>query len=188
MFEKFVDPYVLPGTDVLRNKLGLRRQEELDRAERLFVVVRARGGVPTGDFDLRHLRAIHHYLFQDVYEWAGEIRTVNISKGSSAFQAFVFIETGIAHVHSSVRRAKYLRNLSPAAFAMEAAPVLSDLNYCHPFRVGNGERRSCIYDNSRSRQGIRFVRNDSEPRDGSPRRNRRWAETMHRLNERSSTR
>ncbi len=108
------------------------------------MAVRARGEVPIGDFDLRHLRAIHRYLFQDVYDWAGDIRTVNISKGSSAFQAFVFIETGVAHVHSSVRKAKYLKNLSPAAFAKEAAAVLSDLNYCHPFREGNG-RTQIVY-------------------------------------------
>jgi cell filamentation protein len=55
--------------------------------ERRLVVQRSREGAPTGDFDLRHLRAIHRHLFQDVYDWAGEIRTVEIAKGGSQFRS-----------------------------------------------------------------------------------------------------
>lgn len=62
------DPYLYPGTAVFRNKLGLRNADALDRAERNFVRLRHREGVPHGAFDLTHLRAIHHHLFQDVYE------------------------------------------------------------------------------------------------------------------------
>jgi cell filamentation protein len=58
------DPYVHPGTAVLRNKLGLIDNEQLNRQERIITAVRARQGVPTGDFDLKHLQAIHHHLFQ----------------------------------------------------------------------------------------------------------------------------
>lgn len=77
------DPYVYPGTTILRNKLDIRDAATLDLAERRFTTIRARQGIPQGDFDLGHLKAIHHHLFQDVYEWAGKIRTVEISKGES---------------------------------------------------------------------------------------------------------
>ena len=76
------DPYVYPGTRILRNRLGIVEPIKLDRAERRLVVARIKQDVPKGNFDLTHLCAIHRHLFQDIYEWAGEIRTVEISKGA----------------------------------------------------------------------------------------------------------
>jgi cell filamentation protein len=80
------DPYVYPGTNIIRNRLLITDPQILDRMERRLVIQRTRSGVPGGKFDLAHLRAIHRHLFQDVYDWAGEIRTVEISKGGSQFQ------------------------------------------------------------------------------------------------------
>jgi cell filamentation protein len=93
------DPYVYPGTTILRNRLGITESRALDRVERRPVVQRTREGVPVGSFDLIHLRAIHHHLFQDIYDWAGELRTVEIR---------------------------------------QAAVIIGDVNYVHPFREGNG--------------------------------------------------
>ena len=70
------DPYVYPGTNLLRNKLNLRDAVLLDRYERELVTDRIAFGVPAGAFTLRHLQAIHRHLFQDVYDWAGKIRTL----------------------------------------------------------------------------------------------------------------
>ena len=72
-----------PDFTVLRNKLGIRNLRTLDAAERLFVTQRLLEAAPEGDFDLAHLKAIHRHLFQDVYEWAGEVRTVEIVKSGS---------------------------------------------------------------------------------------------------------
>ncbi|WP_374942013.1 hypothetical protein [Sphingomonas sp.] len=72
--------YFWPGCETLRNKLGINDAERLDYHEREIVAQRARQGCPTGDFDLNHLQAIHHHLFQDIYEWAGQLRTVDITK------------------------------------------------------------------------------------------------------------
>jgi len=132
------DPYRLPGSTVLRNKLGIMEAGVLDEIERRLVVQRAREGVPTGDFDLRHLRAIHRHLFQDVYDWAGKVRTVEITKGASHFQFRRFIETGMADVHRRLREADFLRDLKAPDFASAAAPIMGDVNYVHPFREGNG--------------------------------------------------
>lgn len=106
------DPYVYPGTCVLLNKLGIADLAQLDYHEREIVTMRAREGIPTGDFDLKHLRAVHRHLFQDVYEWAGEIRTVEISKGGSQFQFRQYIETGMADVHRRLVKASYMKSLS----------------------------------------------------------------------------
>ncbi len=132
------DPYVYPGTPVLRNKLGIRDARRLDEMERLLVVQRAREGIPAGNFDLAHLRAIHRHLFQDIYGWAGEIRTVEIAKGGQQFQFGRYIETGMADIHGRLAARQFLKGLGLAHFAESAAQIIGDVNYVHPFREGNG--------------------------------------------------
>jgi cell filamentation protein len=138
------DPYVYPGTSVLKNKLDIRDAELLDYHERELVAHRIAQDVPDGNFDLAHLRAIHRHLFQDVYEWAGEIRTVEISKGGSQFQFRQFIETGMNDVHRRPERGDFLRDLNPGDFAKAAGQIMGDVNYVHPFREGNG-RSQLLY-------------------------------------------
>lgn len=132
------DPYTYPDSTVLRNKLGLTDVARLDRLERRLVTQRAAEGIPAGDFDLVHLRAIHRHLFQDVYDWAGELRTVEIAKGRHQFQFRRFIETGMRDVHQRLARAAFLHGLSRADFATAAGQIMGDVNYVHPFREGNG--------------------------------------------------
>jgi cell filamentation protein len=132
------DPYVYPGTAILRNKLGIRDAEQLEYAERRLTSQRIAERVPTGNFDLKHLRTIHRHIFQDIYDWAGEIRTVEIAKGGSQFQFRRYIETGMADVHRRLVAAKFLKGLDAPAFATAAGEIMGDVNYCHPFREGNG--------------------------------------------------
>ena len=80
---------------VLRNRLGITDAEELNRIEAALTLLRLgqleEQPVP-GQFDLSHLRAIHRHIFQDVYEWAGELREVDIVKDNSRFAHFRFLE------------------------------------------------------------------------------------------------
>ena len=82
------DIYCIPGTAVLKNKAGITDQYLLDEYEGDFTAIRllelAHNPI-AGAFDLAHLCKIHGYLFQDVYEWAGEIRSVDIIRGESRF-------------------------------------------------------------------------------------------------------
>jgi cell filamentation protein len=132
------DPYIYPGTRTLKNHLGIVDPSKLDRAERFLVAQRIAEAVPDGAFDLAHLRAIHRHLFQDIYQWAGEIRTVEISKGAQQFQFRQYIQTGMADVHRRLVKARYLAKLSRRDFARQAAIIIGDVNYIHPFREGNG--------------------------------------------------
>ena len=127
-----------PDFVVLRNKLDIRDSRTLDAAERLFVAQRLLEEVPAGDFDLKHLKAIHRHLFQDVYEWAGEVRTVETSKNDSRFQPRRFIQAGMADIHRRIVAAKYFEGTGPEAFAKGAGSIMGDVNHVHPFREGNG--------------------------------------------------
>jgi cell filamentation protein len=132
------DVYVYPGTNILKNKLGLTDAASLDMAERRLTRIRAVEGLPTGAFDLDHLQAIHRHLFQDLYDWAGEIRKVEIAKGGNQFMFRQFIRTGMADIHRRIIKQHYFRGLARTVFAEKVGPILGDVNYVHPFREGNG--------------------------------------------------
>lgn len=134
----FEDPYTYPGSSVLQNRLDIRDAETLDRVERAFVVQRMHVGVPRGNFDLPHLQAIHRHLFQDIYDWAGEVRTVDITKGRHMFQYPTFIHNGMRDIERRLNEADFLRGLPPEEFAAQAGPIIGDVNHVHPFREGNG--------------------------------------------------
>ncbi len=135
------DVYCLPGTSVLKNKAGISDQDLLDQYEADFTLIRllelAKNAVE-GGFDLDHLCQIHGYLFQDIYEWAGKIRTVDIIRGESRFCNVRHIQTYADTVFSSLKGEDYLRHLSKEQFAARAAHYLSEINAIHPFREGNG--------------------------------------------------
>ena len=137
-----VDPYLIPGTKVLRNRLGISDSRRLDRIERRLVTDRIAEGAPTGVFDLTHLCAIHRHLFQDVYDWAGELRTVEINKGGHQFQFRRYIQTGMHDVHRRLAQAKFLKGLGRDEFARQAGVIIGDVNYIHPFREGNGRTQA----------------------------------------------
>lgn len=132
------DPYCYPNSTTLRNRLGITDAHELDEIERALVAQRLSEGTPRGSFDLDHLRAIHRHLFQDVYDWAGELREVEIAKGGSRFMFRRFIGSGMADVHHRLTKAAFLRGLGHDAFAQEAGTIIGDINHIHPFREGNG--------------------------------------------------
>ena len=81
------DPYIDPQSGILRNNLGATDQDSLDREEARAVSVRLallRINPLNGNFDSEHLKAIHSYLFRDVYDWAGRYRTIPLAKADFA--------------------------------------------------------------------------------------------------------
>jgi cell filamentation protein len=92
----------------------------------------------TGNFDLAHLQRIHRAIFQDVYDWAGDLREINISKGGMRFAMTSQLESSAAEIFGRLRRDNHLRGLQQSEFARSAAEFLGDVNALHPFREGNG--------------------------------------------------
>jgi cell filamentation protein len=135
------DHCIDPESGVLKNRLGITNEALLEAAEADFVAERSRQLSQTpleGRFDLVHLQAIHRYLFGDVYEWAGELRSVDISKGSHRFAHHAHIAAAATPLFSKLAEERYLAGLSPAAFSERVAYYLGELNALHPFREGNG--------------------------------------------------
>ena len=132
-----MDPYVYPGTNVLRNLRGFRDADLLSEfeAEATSRRIRQLHRRPiTGAFDAAHLRAIHRYIFQDLFDWAGEFRTVNIQRGSQMpFALHELIAPCLSTVFGKLAKE---RPLTP--FFARAAYYLGEINAIHPFREGNG--------------------------------------------------
>jgi cell filamentation protein len=138
MYAAIADPYCYPGTTVLKNRLGLRDQAGLDAFEKEVTSARADQDVPAGRLSYRHYRAIHQHLFQDVYSWAGRVRTVRISKSGNAFCYPEHIEREMKQLFSDLKKRRFLRRLGATEFAEGAAHFLAEVNAIHPFREGNG--------------------------------------------------
>lgn len=135
------DHYLDPKTGILKNRLGITSEEELEKAEADFAGSRSyqlsKNPLP-GKFDFDHLKSIHHYLFKDLYEWAGEPRDIDIAKGDNFFAHHSRIEVAAADISAKLAEEKYLSGLSKSDFADRAAFYLGELNALHPFREGNG--------------------------------------------------
>ncbi|HEY4418394.1 MAG TPA: Fic family protein, partial [Pseudonocardia sp.] len=122
------------------NRLGISDRAELARAEadltasRLYDLQRTR---LTGDYDLDHLRSFHRAIFADVYEWAGELRTVSIGRGGLFCLPGDLLSSG-SEVFGRLAHAHYLRGLDRETFVDRLADLLADVNFLHPFREGNG--------------------------------------------------
>lgn len=133
------DPLCYPGTHVLRNRAEIRDQDALDEFEQLMFDSRAEEALPDGALDFAHYLALHRHFFQDVYDWAGEIRTIRTGKGQNWFCYPEHIENEAERLFGELAARNYLIGTpDKPAFADGAAWFLSELNAIHPFREGNG--------------------------------------------------
>lgn len=135
------DAYVYPGTGVLRNKADILEQAALDAFEADTTAVRMLELIENpiqGEFDLRHLCVIHRHLFQDVYDWAGALRTVDISRGASRFANFGLIEGYLGRKLHELAAEGFLQGMQPEPFVARVAHYMGEINAAHPFREGNG--------------------------------------------------
>jgi cell filamentation protein len=91
-----------------------------------------------GEYNLEHLMQFHRALFGDIYEWAGELRTVNIHKAGSMFAAHQFLGDEMTSLLRRLAQDNWLRGLQRRAFIEKLAFYYGEINARHPFREGNG--------------------------------------------------
>lgn len=136
-----VNPETYPGTTVFINKLGLRESKRLAEAEATFTFIRTeeyRDGPLDGAFDLKHLRAIHHHLFQDLYNWAGRLRSDDTRKGICEFTPANKIEHYATQIYTELAAENHLQGLEHSHFVRRLAYYYDLTNRLHPFPEGNG--------------------------------------------------
>jgi len=118
---------------VLENKLGITDATELARAEERISKSKAYTLITSGVLDthkagsLQELVTIHAYLFEDIYDFAGKIRTVNIAKGSFRFAPVMYLKTALKNIEAM-----------PQSTFDEIIEKYVEMNIAHPFREGNG--------------------------------------------------
>lgn len=136
--------FIAPGSTVLRNKLGIEDPQALAGAENdllefRIAQLRERPILVRRSYDLPHLQALHRHLFQDVYEWAGDLRTVGLARGGGeSFIPPLDIARPVEHVAQRIRESDFLRTLRSEEVPQEVAYLYDYLNFAHPFREGNG--------------------------------------------------
>lgn len=148
---EFTDPYLDPTTGLLRNQVGARTRTDLDAAEAHLTAARAVELVDTpirATRDLSEFRAIHRHLFQDVYEWAGELRTVDLRKnvaGAEHFLPVSMIDRAAGFAADELRHDGMLRGLPRERFVDRLSYHYDQWNYIHPFREGNGRTQRLFW-------------------------------------------
>lgn len=118
---------------MLENKLGITNQLELNRVEERVSKENAKRLYDSRDIDkvevgtFKGLSYIHNYLFEDIYEFAGKVRSKNISKGNFRFAPVIYLEVALEHIDKMPQR-----NLD------EIVAKYVEMNIAHPFSEGNG--------------------------------------------------
>jgi len=118
---------------ILENKLNITHQVELAKAEEKISKQKAKQLFDSGDIakaevgTFRGLSFIHAYLFGDIYDFAGKIRTVNIAKGNFRFAPLMYLEQSLTHIDAM-----------PQGSFDQIIEKYVEMNIAHPFREGNG--------------------------------------------------
>lgn len=133
--------YCYLDSNVLINKLNIRSNKKLEKAEKMIVLAKLydlRQNKIVGNFDKTHFINIHKYLFEDIYPFAGEFRKENIAKDSFSFAEWEFIESELDRLLMKLKDEDFLGGLNKEDLAKKLAYYMSELNVLHPFREGNG--------------------------------------------------
>ncbi|MGD7002254.1 Fic/DOC family protein [Corynebacterium halotolerans] len=142
------DPYYDDSGEVLRNLVGAATPADLAVAEADLVFARTvqLDAVELPDTrDLAELQAIHRHLFQDVYPWAGEVRTVDIRRSEEGFLPVVALDRAAGIAASDLHTDHYLQGLDRERFVARLAHHYDQFNYIHPFREGNGRTQRVFW-------------------------------------------
>ena len=129
------------GTTCLINKFGITDDKQLSLIEGQITFAKGseleRNPVK-GDFDFEHYKDIHKYLFDDIYEWAGKIRTVDMSKKGTNFAKANEIEKLANACFARLKSENYFKGQEFDEFINNIVDFYCVTNMLHPFREGNG--------------------------------------------------
>ena len=144
-----IDPYVYPDTDILKNKFNIKDEKILNEMEAEYTSMRISEMEVTpingdGDFDFKHLCETHRWIFQDIYDWAGTQRTINVEKPEPAlggresieYEKILNIEASVSAILKKMQETEWGK-LSLDERASQFSIDVANLWKVHPFREGN---------------------------------------------------
>ena len=147
-----------PNTTILVNKFDIRDERELADVEALITFTKTsqlEEHPLDGCFDFEHYKSIHGFLFEDLYDWAGHIRTVNISKKGTRFCPCEEITFQARLVFDRLEEKRLFKGLRRKEYIDELVDFYINTNYLHPFREGNGRTQRAFI-----AQLVRFAGHD----------------------------
>ncbi len=136
----YKSPYCYEDTYVLKNNLNIRDKEKLDIVEGVISLDRItflQENPMKGKFDVNHLMKIHKFIFGGIYPFAGKFRNEEINKGGE-FAPTYYLGESVKDLLGKLSKEKYLKGLDVDKTAEKLAYYMSELNFAHPFREGNG--------------------------------------------------
>ena len=129
------------GTACLINKLGIKDDKKLSEFEAAVTLAKA-GTLEKepieGGFDAEHYKAIHKFLFEDIYDWAGEYRTIDMSKKGTAFVKADKISELMDACFKRLKDNDFFKNQLFDEYVKNIVDFYQTTNMIHPFREGNG--------------------------------------------------
>lgn len=140
LYEAVNSIYCYPNSNVLVNKLNIHDNKKLEKIERKLVLLKLyelRQNKKIGNFDIMHFISIHKFLFDDIYPFAGKLRTEDIAKDNFRFAKWEYIEEQLKELLEKLSKDN-LDNLTKEQMSKKLAYYMSELNVLHPFREGNG--------------------------------------------------
>lgn len=136
-----------PGGAVLINKYDIRDEQQLSDVETLIVSSKAAqfelSPFP-GTLDFEYYKSVHRFLFGDLYDWAGQVRTIDLSKQGTKFCPTTEIEERAALVFGRLQPVKFWRGCSFQEYVSEVVDLYCATNELHPFKEGNGRTQRVI--------------------------------------------
>lgn len=147
------------GTTCLINKFGIRDEQQFAAVEADITMLKAAALEEKpieGSFDFEHYRAIHRYLFEDLYDWAGEIPSIDMSKKGTNFVRTAEINDIAQRCFARLKKENFFIGLPHDEFAYSVVDFYCSTNMLHPFREGNGRTSANIYFTARSSCRVRI--------------------------------
>lgn len=133
--------YCYPDSNVLINKLNIRDNALLKKAEEEITLIKQMELLKNpigGNFTKTHFMNVHRFIFEDIYSFAGKLRREQISKADTMFYPPHLIDRELDKVFGKIRNDKMLTERDEKKCFDNLAYVMAELNVIHPFREGNG--------------------------------------------------
>jgi len=151
------DPYCYRDSEVLCNVLNIQNSAELEEAEQALTALAAlQIELQPPPYNLDYFKAVHQHLFRDLYEWAGELRTIDITKGTTRFCSRDRISPEANKTFKVLKKDDYYIKHERKDLIADVAELYIELNMLHPFREGNGRAQRILFEHIIINCGFEF--------------------------------